>query len=285
MKTLKNIILLLTNIMLWSMKKLKYMTVIVVVSLVVSCEKGSHNGNGNKPIESDVIIKMWETLDSVKRTFQFQCYTEKIYPCVNYSIKSSLHKDSDGILIEFNEIHVPKICLTAKGPATANFEFEALSEGSYHLVIQGRRRFFRSIGKLIVNEDYYKIDFEKQNRLQLEYPRLNRVPENTIWGRVIYYDSTNEPLVNSFIDSLKSIGATSETYIEGEYGYFQIDSDGNIIPPQNEGRYYEKHYIYNYKENISDLKEILKHYGQQYNDLLRIELNTDKGERLTSRID
>ncbi|MGB3339860.1 MAG: hypothetical protein WBB37_00045 [bacterium] len=189
---------------------------------------------------------------------------------------------SDKIDIEFNGIFIPDICLTAFGPAKTTLNLGTLSNGTYDVEIDVEQK--KSFGQLIVTPEYYKIDLYKQAQLQITYSTLNRVPTNTIWGMVGYHTSSAETLVQALIDSLQLLGATAKTYQPGEYGYFQISSSGQILPPQNHGYHLIRSYIYNYTANTEALKTLVKYYGQHYGDSLNIILYTANGEIFMSWI-
>ncbi len=255
------------------MKKLSYL-LIIALPVVLGCEKNQ----SFEKIDSDIIIRMWETLDSTKRTFQLHCQTEEIYPCYNYGISNTFSVFSERIEIKLDGILVPDICLTALGPARAFLDLETLSEGTYGISILINNS--QSTGSLIVDPEYYELNLDIKRQVDLKFDRLNRVPENTIWGRVNYHKSSTEQLAEAFFDSLKVIGAEYRAYRPGDYGYFRIDSDGNKLPPEYPGQKYVKPFIFEYTGEMSDLRTLLKNYRQLYDDLLTISLNTSKGETL-----
>lgn len=227
-------------------------------------------------IDSDIKIKMWETVDSTSRTLQFYCSTEKEYGCSNFGISKTFNKSSHNIDIDFNGILLSDFCLTSIGPATTTIDLGTLSNGIYNLNIKVERK--KSEGKLIVTSNYYEITLDKQKQLQIINSPLYRIPTNTIWGTVGYHSSSTTTLVQTFIDSLQLLGATVETYQPGDYGYFEINSGGQIKPPANHGYYFVRPFIYNYSGNTSLLKKLVKNYGANYNDSLNIILYTTKGE-------
>jgi hypothetical protein len=252
------------------MRRLTHITIFLL--LLCGCKKDASVDK----IDSDIKIKMWETVDSTKRTLLFYCSTEREYGCSNYGISKTFNKSSDNIDIDFNGILVYDLCLTSIGPATTTIDLGTLSSGTYNLDIKVERK--KSEGQLIVTSDYYAITLDKQKKLQIINSPLHRIPTNTIWGTVGYHTSSTTTLVQTFIDSLQLLGATAQTYQSGYYGYFQINSSGQILPPQNSGYYFIRPYIFNCTGNTSALKTLVKNYGTNYSDSLSIILYTTKGE-------
>lgn len=231
-------------------------------------------------IDSNINIKMLETVDSTKRTLKLYCSTEKEYNCSNFGIINTINQPSNKIEIDFNGITVPDFCLTSLGPARTTIDIGTLSNGTYDLDIKVENE--KSAGQLIVTSEYYKINLDPQKQLQITYPTLNRIPTNTVWGTVGYHSSNSANLVQTFIDSLQLLGTTIQTYQSGEYGYFQINPSGQILPPQNHGYYFIRPYIFNYSGSTSALKKLVKNYGTNYGNSLNIILYTTKGETFRS---
>jgi len=256
---------------------MKYI-IIILVFFIVSCNKDS----SNEKITSDINIEMREKIDSTSRTFQFICKTQEEYPCCNYQIGNSFIKNSDRVEINFDGIIKPEVCLTAIGPATTTLDFGAISNGTYDLEINTEGK--KSTGQLIITSDYYKIDLDKERKIQINYSTLQKIPTNTIWGTVGYQTNTNATVVQTFLDSLQLLGATNQTYPSGMYAYFQINSAGNILPPENHGYDHIKPYIFHYTGITSNLKTIVKEYGKNYGDSLNIVLYTTNGETFRSWI-
>lgn len=191
------------------MKRLIY---ILFVALFLS---GCRSDSMIEVIDSDVRLKLWETVDSTGRSLMLYCSTEKQYSCSNYAIDRSFNVSPGNIQIDFNGITTPEICLTSIGPATTTINLGSLANGTYQLVINVERN--KSEGRLIVTSGFYEIILDQQEKLQIVNPILNRIPDNTIWGNVGYHTSTTAPLVQSFIDSLLQLGATSQVYQQGDY--------------------------------------------------------------------
>jgi hypothetical protein len=252
----------------------KYLAIILLFAL------GCSKQESFEPIVSDIEITMVETIDSTGRTFQLKCETKEHYHCANYQLVSKLNKVSNSYEIDFEGIDIPGVCLAAFGPALASIDFGSPENAVYDLVITTDET--TSSGKLIVSEDYYILDFDKTERLEFINPILNRVPENTIWGTIGYHSPDTEPIVNSFIESLITIGVKDRSYLPGDYGYFIIDKDGNIEPPQMHGNYFIRPFIFEYSGESETVKEIVRDFGLNFDDKLKILLYTTEGDMFRS---
>jgi hypothetical protein len=252
------------------MKRIIHATIVFIVFSSAGCGKEY----SRQMIDSDIGVRMWEILDSTKRILQIRCATEKYYNCMNYQISKTIRKTSDKIDIHFNGILVSDVCLTAFGPATTIIDLGKLSNRTYNLNIKVEG--YKNEGKLIVTSEYYAIELNNQNQIQIANNILYRIPANTIWGTVGYHIGSTEPLAQTFIDSLQFFGATAQTYQPGNYGEFEIESSGQIIVPTSYN--FRQPFVFNYSGNTSKLKRLVKSYGANYGDSLSIILHTTKGE-------
>ena len=228
------------------------------------------------PTVSDVDVRMWEVMDSTGRTLKFFCSTDRIYGCSNYRISHTFERSGDRVEIEFSGIIVPDVCLTSIGPASATVDLGALPDGTYAIDLQVGGN--KNEGQLLITPDQYTISIEQPRQLRVTNSPLQRVPSNTIWGTVGYHSSTTAPLVQSFIDSLQLAGAAVQPYHSGDYGYFQIDTNGDISPPQNSGYYFIRPYVMHYTGGSTALNTLVTNYGIHYGDSMNIILYTTRGE-------
>lgn len=235
-----------------------------------------------EPIDSDIEIYLWETLGTSNRTLHFNCATERIYGCYNYTISTKYKETSDNIKIDFNGVIIPEFCLTALGPAKSTVDLGSLSTGTYNLNIEVEGK--KSKGKLIVSPESYAIEITNPKQIKIKNSPLYRIPGGTIWGTVGHHAASSAALAQSFIDSLQTIGAKAKTYQSGDYGYFKIDANGEIVTPEGHGYYYIKPFVFAFTGNNRDLIALVKSYGRDYGQLLNIYLYMASGEQLHSSI-
>lgn len=255
---------------------IRYLLILLFAVLLVTCRKDSMESK----IDSDIKISMWENSDSTGRVLEFQCETEKVYGCCNYTILHSLTINGSNIEIHFTGIYQPQMCLTSFGPARATIELASLPNGTYPLTIRVERH--KSRGHLIVTSDYYEIDLDETARLEIMTPVLRRIPTNTIWGTVGYHSNSSSMLVQSFVDSLQFSGASVQTYTPGYYGYFEIDQNNAIMPPENHGYYFIRPFIFAYSGNSENIRTLVRNYGVNFGDSLNIDLRSTRGDHFMS---
>lgn len=257
----------------------QYFVLILLVALGInSCKKSDTALTST--FNENLKIKMSETVDSTKRTLFLNCFTEKIYECSNYGIQSTFVLTNDKITINFIQIVVPSICLTSLGPASTVIKLDGLANKIYEIELNFGAT--KISGQLNVSANSFKATLPTQTKVQFVNPDLGRVPNNTIYGTIHYHVASTITTVQKFIDSLQFYGATSTLYPQGDYGNFQIESNGQIKQVQDAGYYFTRYYIFTYSNNSGQLKSLVRRFGVNYPDSLLVSLNSTKGETFYS---
>ena len=255
----------------------QYFIILVLFTLGLnSCKKTDTSFTFNETLK----IKMYETVDSTKKTLFFKCFTDKIFECSNYIIQSTYTLSNDKITINFIQIEKPNICLTSLGPASALIKLEGLTNKLYEVDLNFGTT--KITGQLNISASSFKATLPTQTKVQFVNPDLGRIPNNTIYGTVHYHTAATTSTVQKFIDSLQFYGATSTLYPQGDYVNFQIESNGQIKQVQDLGYYFTRYYIFNYSNNSGQINSLVKRFGINYPNDLLINLNTAKGETFNS---
>ena len=197
---------------------------------------------------------------------------------MNFGIQTNYTVTGQKIYIDFNNITTSDMCLTALGPAKSKIILENLENGIYDIEIKVGYK--NNTGKLIVTNQSFELEIEDPEDLQIERNPLLRVPENTIWGVIGYHSATTNALAQSYIDSLKILGAITISLTEGDYGYFTTDINSNIIKPTNNGYWFSIPYVFKYTNDMKTLEEMIKNYGIDYSDSVSIKLYSSEGDYL-----
>jgi len=261
-----------------------YSTLIMNIALFITVFSmlmpGHKTDLADSGFNKNIVIRLIEHVDSTQRTLTLTCGTEEKYMCSNYSIAFSHTVINGKISLNFTDIIKPATCMRAIGPATATINLGALNNMNYEIEINiGGSKI---IGQLAVSNNSYHVTIPDQSKVKFVNPDLYRVPDNTIYGTVNYHSGTTSAIAQKFLDSLKHYGATTALFIPGDYGSFQIEDNGQIKQTLNTAYYFTQNYIYNYNNSSESLKNLVKHFGVQYPDLIQIRLYTTRGETFYS---
>lgn len=241
-----------------------------------NCDDAVSDNTNYTTIDSRINIKLREELSSTKKTLHLDCRTERIYGCINYGIDYYVIKSANSFKIKFNSVIISDICLTALGPASCRIKLGELSEGTYNINIEVNGK--TELAILTVTNDSYKITHTPGFDFKFDNAELKRVPENLIWGSAGYINYSLTNVVNTFLDSLQILGAAPVNLSSGDYGYFKINLSGEIIPPEYHGYPFIKMYLFDYQNNLEDVKGLMKRIQQQYVNQIYISCNTWQGD-------
>lgn len=260
------------------MKKniLLFITLISLPLLFNNCDDTVSDNTEYTAIDSRVNIKLAEELSPGKRTLFLYCNTERIYGCMNYGIDYYVIRGTNSFNVKFRNIVISQICLTALGPASCQIKLGELSAGTYNLNLEVNGKTEQAI--LTITSGSYKITHTPGFDFKFDNTELKRVPDNLIWGSVGYINDSLTNAVNTFIDSLQLLGASPVTLTAGDYGFFKIDASGNMIPPENHGYPFIKMFLYDYQNDLEDVKQLIKRTQQQYVNQIYISCNTWQGD-------
>lgn len=257
-------------------KKLLFVSgLIVLIFLFHNCTDSTSPEFSFERIDSKLNIVLREEFSSENRNLILNCLTERIYPCFNYGIDYSAVKGAKNFKLRFSKIIIPQICLTALGPAGCSINLGALADGQFNLELEVNGK--TEIAQLLVSGNTYQIYHQPSLNFKFENPQLNRIPEFLIWGSVGYINDSLETVVNTFIDSLHSLGAQQVQLLPGDYWYFKVDAQGNLIPPEYHGYPFIKMFAYSFNGSLDELKELIYRYSSRYYNKLYISLYDWRG--------
>jgi hypothetical protein len=243
-----------------------------IISLLSSCLK---NEKEYLPL-GEVQLQMTEELSVNSRRLHFNFFTEEEFECLDNTIRYSSSSDPETINISLVDVEVSDLCLTGPGPAIESIDLGTYELGNYPVNIKVAD--YENTGTLQVNQDMYVVGFNNPQMLTTYFDTLYRIPDNTIWGLVGYYELEGVEKVDAFLDSLESIGAMPLTLNQGDYGYFQADSAGKIIIPEYIGFEYSKSFVYDYSGSMAEVQNIISYFADVYPQYLYIYLYNSEGQ-------
>jgi hypothetical protein len=244
--------------------------------ILIGCEDTVSDNTSYTSIDSRINIKLREELSANSKKVILNCRTERIYGCINYGIDYSVIKTANNFRIKFSGIIISDICLTALGPASAQINLGNLSTGTYNLTLEVNGKTESAL--LIVTDSLYQINFQPGFDFKFDNTKLHRIPRYLIWGSVGYINDSLTNLANAYLDSLQILGAVQINLSAGDYGFFEIDSFGNIVTPDNHGYPFIKMYKFEYQNDLNSIKELMKRIQQQYVNQIYISCNTWQGD-------
>ena len=247
---------------------------------LAACEPSSLEP-AQAPLETKILIQPKEELKDGKRSIVLLNKTEKIYPCINFSIWTDQAFTDRSFKITFTGVEEENICATALGPATSSVDLGSIPNGDYYIELNNGN--IKNKGLLSVTNREVELVFAQQNGIEIVVPKLMRVPENSYWGIVGYHNQDAAGLVNEFVNELKALGAEFNKQNSGDYWHYQVGEEGEMKLPENHGYYFAEPVLFQYRESEADLKELIRSFGEQHQGKVYLYFNSYKGEQIDGR--
>ncbi|MCK0157649.1 hypothetical protein MWU65_10690 [Cellulophaga sp. F20128] len=196
--------------------------------------------------------EIYNTNELQKPSLKLKLMSSEIFPCVNYSLSTTEFTKGSELIIRFDEIIEPGICLTAFGPAISYIDLPLnINEITF---INGN-----TIDKysLKINQDKISITLIENNFTSSLYDKTFRIPENS-FAYVCGTNTNNTDIYSDFSEIIEQI----PDFIE-----FEFEGDGRIPYPEttngNWVNHPSKYYKYSNFEEFNNLANLLNDYSSQ----------------------
>jgi hypothetical protein len=241
---------------------------LTVALFVVGC--GNATRFATERLDSVIDIRVHERFLSSGRALEWECTTQKIYPCYNYGLLIEIVDIPFARSVEFVGIRVPELCLDAFGPATKRIEFGQVRTGdsAFRLAANGSTLH----GTMRITPDSIVVIGGDGPWTRFPSPRLLRVPEGSLWGTIGWGPRDQALRAQAFLDSLAALGASVPISQHGDYDVFRVDASGVTIPGDH-GYWFERDFALRFDGDPGPLEGLVRDFG----DSLSISMFSDRG--------
>ncbi|TVQ14962.1 MAG: hypothetical protein EA361_06705 [Bacteroidetes bacterium] len=224
-------------------------------------------------------LEFYEHFSSENSFIHFNLSTLESFPCNNFTLEVQVETYTGHTEIQVIDIDVPDICITTIGPATQLLQIAPPNEinPNFTLWVNDKRHEF----KINIADNLISIEQGKpfDNHLFFNFDTLMRIPENTVWGYVIFEQSKNEKnnIWTEIMKAFKDAGATELLLDNGFYYYFSVKN--NEIQFDNIKQDIIT-FHFHFDEPLEVLTEIFYRVTEQFQDTdIQLRLFNTKGER------
>lgn len=236
------------------MESMKKVIILLFSFIALSCSKNEDAYIDS--IETDIDFMPVEIYNnsnvSENPTLKLKLITRDKFPCHNYSLITTQSIEDNELIIRFEKISVPTICLTAIGPAISYID---LPEKINKVIF---------INGNIIDKYSIKIDKEKvsiniieNNFTSLLFNQTFRYPQNSF----AYVSGTNTDdteIYDRFLEVLRENPNFTEFEFEGEGRIpYPTISDGHWV------NHASKYFLYTDYEEFQNLKLILENFSRE----------------------
>jgi hypothetical protein len=157
--------------------------------------------------------------------------------------------------LSFDGISEPAFGPAFPSSARGQVLLGALRGGTYpiHLRINGDL----VPARLVVHPDSFEVLHGDGPWTRFPTPVLHRVPPGIIWGLISWGPADQSARVQAFLDGLASIGAREVRLAPGDYDYFHIGGDGQIVTRQAR----EAEFLFSFSGDSTALSRVMRWYA------------------------
>ncbi|HRL70125.1 MAG: hypothetical protein KA463_03720 [Flavobacterium sp.] len=194
--------------------------------------------------------EIYSTNEVQKPLLKLKLITSVNFPCINYGLSISEFSNGSELIIRFDAIVKPEVCLTAIGPAI-----------SYIDLPESTKKITFINGKVIdkyaieINQEKISITLIENNFTSSLFNKTFRIPENSF----AYVCGTNTNNTNSYDDFL-TILKQNPAFTE-----FKFEGEGRIPYPKSSAGNWVNHpskfFIYSDFKEFKTLADILHDYS------------------------
>ena len=216
---------------------MKNSLLLLALIIVFSCDRNNEILNNSEyskfisgnVIESDINF-MPEEIYSINEVqepqLKLKLITEEIYPCINYGIATTEFTNANELIIRFDGLAEPEVCLTAIGPATSYVDLpENINKITF---INGSITDRYSIE---ITQEKVIIEPFETNFTKLMYTKTFRIPENS-FAYVCGTNTNNSEIYTDFLTILEQ---------NSNFTAFEFNGAGRIPYPENSDGHWVNH--------------------------------------------
>ncbi len=134
----------------------------------------------------------------------------------------------------------------------------------------------------VIPADSYIFEMTDNQIFGFTRNKLNRIPEDTIWGDISYMSDMTPAIADEFLADMAALGAETGTLAPGYYREFEIDKDGKAVQPEPDNPNHPRRSRY-FPDDIAKVDQLIRQYLlESEKDNLYISVYTDKGEQFLS---
>lgn len=222
-----------------------------------------------------VMLELRETCVDQERHVALYAETREQYPCLNFFIEYAVIQGSSQTNVYFKGLQVPKICLTALGPAMAIVETGLMNPGqhpvNFHLNEEDLNTLFH------LSEDLLQVELLSDNVEFLEFTELemHRLSDYHYWGYIQVLRSDSDKNAADFYEDLWDAGAQPVSLEPGNYGFFRIKEEEETI--LFDGTYHRKvqnPLLFQFDGDV----DVIRDLANDYSENLAISFSNPLGE-------
>lgn len=262
------------------MKHILGVLLLAMLLIAPGCKDDQTTSGNAAPIDSRLNLVVIEHL-AATRSMLLRAATQRIYSCSNYSLATTSSTSGQTITISFDNVNEPSVCVASQSAARGEVDLGSLAAGSFKLALHVNDVVTNA--QLVVTDTSYAVTNGDGQWTTFITTSVHKVPQDVIWGSVLYNNTGQLNTYMAFRDSLKRLGAQVHQYPVGDYGFFTV-VDSTIAPPAGVSSIFVNTFLFQFSGDMQAVQNLLRNYGAAYHDQFIIFLYGSHGEAYQSNL-
>lgn len=150
-----------------------------------------------------------------------------------------------------------------------------LENGSYSFILKTYD--FEIISSLLIDDEKYVLDIPSNENFSSSIKEVFPIPEDLLFGRLVFQGVENTQSANEYFDALESIGLVATRVPNYPYRHLDVDDSGRPVDSHWEPDNHSLGFLYNMGIPFKDVFELSKEHFNKTN--LNISLYSSKGDQ------
>jgi hypothetical protein len=259
------------------MTRITGLYLILILLFVTACTKLNEDPNEIININDDLEVIIWEDLVDGERFFTFTIETITEQNCENYQIDYTLDQTAQQINLSINQLSLQGECQPGNATASEVIRIGQLPPNNYDLQLNLNNNEIINSGRLMVSFSQYQVALDSDHGIIISDKLLNRIPENTIWGYIGFYDLNRETDVELDFESAMTDLVLPHNLPIGYYGQFRLNEENELTVKADQDYTKQYNFLYEFEGDEQNLIGPLEDLRATYGNAIEIKLFTGKG--------
>ena len=209
------------------MNKIKLLLIVLVSVFLASCQKDK-DPVILYDIPDEFNIEIFQELDN-SNSFFLEITTLDEYP-ENYQIEANVTTIDDKIELNIYRILPSSAPSNREETLSKKLKLNTLSLGTHALDLIIRNTVVNE-GAISINPATVELDFSTKHGISANHYEVNRIAPNGYWGVASVEIDDHAIFLDYFMQKIKAVSTVFTNPKVGNYGYFSIDAQNDVILP------------------------------------------------------
>lgn len=203
---------------------------LILMVLAMGCSVSDNNRPILVPdIEDEFYLRLCESFSSTEKGVNLHIETIENDTCLNGIVLADIQQELGVYNLLIDGVASAQECESGSAPFVSILQLGSLPNGIYFINANLQNTIFNT-GALTVTDTKYILSVENSKGIVVKHEVLNKIPDNIIWGSLLFTDPEEQNEINNLQQMIADTGIFHDLPA-GYYGHFSIDDDDVALHP------------------------------------------------------